>query len=298
MAHFDFLSQIMYAAQPRRNRLASQLSSFRLELARHKVEPNQREKGLLHWKDIAETLLEKAEEALNGNRIDEGWRSFLSAARMEIYGLKDEERKVRAAALAKEAKEKLTDWRQEATLDVLNSEQAKGRNKNIGADALYYATFLRDEGFNTQYFRMAFLRNQLIILLGVMLSAVVLLVPIWSPTWFNTTLPTDRGFLCAVILFGVMGGAFSAITSLSRTSIKRRIPQHIVGSWVTVLRPTLGGVGALVAYSLLWTGILKLGELSAASVLLASFAAGFSERLVVRGVRVLTPEEPKEQPTP
>ncbi len=111
----------------------------------------------------------------------------------------------------------------------------------------------------------------------------------------GTVLPSGKRFLIGIILFGVMGGAFSAIMSLSRTSTNKRIPEQIVDSYVTLLRPALGAAGALVVYIFLATKFLNINVSSGSSILAIAFVAGFSERLVVRGVRAVTGEEGREK---
>jgi 8-oxo-dGTP diphosphatase len=319
--NLGILSKIGYGLRPRRNRLASSLEAFRLELERHKDSPTVTEEES-HWKDVAKDLLARAYTALDRKQLDIGWKCLLAAARMEIYGMNDDEQKARTVVLCKEAKDKLKGWRKEATLAVLNGSKDQGQSSS--AERLYYATSLRDEHFTNQYFRMAYLRNQLVILLLILISTLIIVWAISKPEWFEigpllsdstvvndgqaaavgteeesaevgTVLPSGKRFLIGIILFGVMGGAFSAIMSLSRTSTNKRIPEQIVDSYVTLLRPALGAAGALVVYIFLATKFLNINVSSGSSILAIAFVAGFSERLVVRGVRAVTGEEGREK---
>ena len=311
-------SRFWYGLRPRRNRLASSLEAFRLELERCKDLPGVDEEHS-DWKDLAQSLLARAYTALDRKQLDTGWKCLLAAARMEIYGISEEERKARAVAICKEAEDKLKGWRKKATLSSLDCRTDQGPTCS-GAERLYYATSLRDEHFTNEYFRMAHLRNQLVILLLVLVSALTAIFTISTPEWFKFSspplvsneensgqdtaviteessvedpviMPKDKMFVMGVILFGVMGGAFSAIMSLSNTSTRKRIPEQIVDSYVTLLRPALGAAGALVVYVFISIELFKIPISSNPAFLAIAFAAGFSERLVVRGVKAVTGEE-------
>jgi len=67
--------------------------------------------------------------------------------------------------------------------------------------------------------------------------------------------------------------------------------EKIVNSYVTLLRVAPGAVGALVVYIFLAMGILNAEIISVPYVLGFAFAAGFSERLVVRAVRQVAGSE-------
>ena len=304
------LSRYWYGLRPRRNRLASSLEAFRLELERHKDLPGVAEEQS-HWKNVATSLLARAYTALDRKQLDTGWKCLLAAQRMEIYGISEDERKARSVALCKEAQDKLKGWRQKSTLSALDCSSDQGPSSS--PEHLYYATSLRDEHFTNEYFRMAHLRNQLVILLLVLVSALTIVYTISSPEWFTfasaTSDSTEEGskdttvvmsnskeFLMGVILFGVMGGAFSAIMSLSNTSTKKRIPEQIVDSYVTLLRPALGAAGALVVYVFISMKLLNIITITSnPSFLAIAFVAGFSERLVVRGVKAVTGEEEQDK---
>jgi len=290
------LSRYWYGLRPRRNRLASSLEAFRLELERHKYLPGVTKKQS-HWRDVANSFLAKADTALHRKQLDKGWKCLLAAERMEIYGINEDERKARSVALCKEAEDKLKGWRKKSTLSALGCSTDQGPSRS-SAELLYYATSLRDEHFTNEYFRMAYLRNQLVILLLILISALTIVYTISTLEWFKFAsaetgifVPSGKKFLMGVIMFGVMGGAFSAIMSLSKTSAKKRIPEQIVDSYVTLLRPALGAAGALVVYLFISMKLLDITLTSGPAFLAIAFVAGFSERLVVRGVKAVSGEE-------
>lgn len=313
--HRLLFSGLIYGFRPRRNRLISSMDAFKLELERYEDTPGHPE-GEAHWKTVAKELLARAYLAADGGEHDTAWKCFLAATRMEIYGLSGCEHAARLDALRREAEDKLKGWRREAILSTIIQEKCLGAHGS--ADRLYYATQLRDENFTNQYFRMAYLRNQFLFLLVILLATLFVVWNVSTPAWFDfrapskTTpvteshgqnkqtvaagkpsggekktsgLPKNDHFLLGVILFGILGGTFSAIMSLSHTSSQKRIPEQIVNSYVTLLRVALGAVGALVVYIFLAMGILNAEIISAPYVLGFAFAAGFSERLVVRAVR-------------
>jgi hypothetical protein len=90
-------------------------------------------------------------------------------------------------------------------------------------------------------------------------------------------------FVISICLFGALGGSISGIISFSKISIKQgeELPVLVLSAWLTVIRPLVGAVSALVLFTFVLSGLVDLGAISPYSILAISFAAGFSERLIV-----------------
>ena len=181
---------------------------------------------------------------------------------------------------------------QKRTPEVRQNDANDKQHANVSAEKVFYATFLRDEAFCNQYFKISYLNHQRVLLLSVMLCALLLALTISQPVWFDVSgnsLPTSTRFQIGVVLLGIVGGAFSAIMSLSRSSTDKRIPQQIMDSWITVLRPAMGAAGAFVVYLFCIGGSFDFIEVSSAPIMMAiAFCAGFSERLIVSRVESVT----------
>ena len=94
--------------------------------------------------------------------------------------------------------------------------------------------------------------------------------------------------LYSVFLFGIMGAAISSMLSIAGRSVGTRIPQQLLAEIFTLARPVIGGVAALAIFAFLVSGLLQVGEIMPGLVLALSFAAGFSERLVMSAVETVT----------
>ena len=345
------LARMFYGMRPRSGRLSSSIEVYRQEVERRQPEPS----AANGWLNRAKHLIEHARRACDAGRLDEGWKSLHAAQRDEIFGLSAAERQQRAAALCFEVEQKLKgSWRAEAIVKALAPPAADPPPSHEAvppsAECLVFATALRDEAADTQYFRMAYLRNLLVLLLLVMTVALGLVFRIGEPYWFGAQVeslvtarfpdgpppphgeqghaspapvetapgrhptgalaprgaprqhgadtrtggataapaPASKNFLYGLALFGLIGGAFSAMRDLSMGSTRKRIPQQIADSYVTLMRPFMGAAAALVVFLFLQSGLLSLGTLSPPLMLAVAFTSGWSERLVVRGVDALS----------
>lgn len=279
----------------RYQRLVTAFEVYRAELS-HRIDWSQpANPPQTAWIAAAEALLQGVATALDQKHLDRGWQCLLAAQRMEMFALGKVETQVRADALRYEAEAKLRSWRKKAVLGILGPQSQPPQQ--IDPVCLRYATMLRDEDFHNQYFKMAYLSGQFQIVLGILLLAVVALVGLaeFRGGLVQTPQVTDMSLL-VVALFGVMGGAFSGLLSLAKTATQLRIPEQIINSAITCMRPFLGAAGSLAVYTFLVSGIFKLGELTPFLLLAVSFAAGFSERLISRAVASVTKQaEAKEQ---
>lgn len=296
-----------------RERLAAALASLRLEIGRRSVAPLPLF-GARSWREIADELLDAAEDELALGRIDAGWRALHAAERMELYGLAPSELAARADALRREGAVKLSGWRREAIElalgtgaaeangEKLSKRERKARERAARAavdpDRLHFATRLRDEHFANEYYKLRLSRRRMQVLLGVLAADLALLALSAEAWWFDPDAripiqapaegaPRFLSLLLGMILFGALGGAWSALRSVATSTRSQRIPEQLGGLIVTAMRPLVGAAGALAAFLLLRAGLLDLREAAPPVVLAIAFAAGFSESLVLRGIGAL-----------
>jgi hypothetical protein len=293
------------------HRITSSIGAFRIQLEDRIAQCRARGEGDPSWAVHARQLLQRSEETRDQKDVDGASRYLRAAQRMELYGLTPEELRVRAAVLAIEVKKKeeLSDWRRESVLMIVSQvspaagtlaegttahpnsppQGAGGLDSTAGAtklaaDHIAYAFQLKDEYHDNQDYRLTMLREKLTVLLIALLLAVLAVLVLTPPTLSEDQRVERASDLAAVALFGCLGASLSAITSITQLSIGH-IPHPRFLSSVTMMRPVVGAAAALGLYVFLASGLLNLGgRLTVGPVLAASFAAGFSERLIIRTV--------------
>lgn len=281
------------------HRLAGSLSAYRHELE-HRIcmvkKDNQEDPC---WVVAARKLLNDVEHSLAKGNIDEGWKSFHAAQRMEIFGLEKEEIKIKADLLRQET-DKLGSWRKKATDDLLGPICFP--KDNIHREQVYQAALVRDEHYNNQAYKDGMLRTHIITLMWILIAAAIGLVLILFiktgvfPPSLNTHIREWLMF-ANVALFGVLGGAFSAALKVPTPSQSARIPELVHTIRLTLLRVFIGAVSAVVIYifakAQFGIGDIKLdfSKMTPYAYYAVSFAAGFSERFVLRAVEFVTGEK-------
>lgn len=174
---------------------------------------------------------------------------------------------------------------------IEQSAAGEARDPEVLRAAVWLATLLRDEHSSNEYAKLGYLQKQLIGLFVLLALEVAWIAWQAEPAWFrgpkDAALEVSLAFLQAVALFGALGGTFSAILSLARQPRGQRIPEHLNGLIVTCGRPLLGAAAALVLYAFTRSEFLVFGLPSPALYLVVSFAAGFSEKLIVKSVEKL-----------
>jgi 8-oxo-dGTP diphosphatase len=239
----------------------------------------------LEWVNPIIGLMNQSAHAAKEGRLDAGWRYLHASDQLGVYGLDMASLRARLESLKQEAlADKFGAWRIKAILSLVGkAEQTLGRASACRFDEARAqsaeAVFLRNEASNNTYYRVATVRWQLLLLYFA--GGVALGVLLWVNPFSGMELSSWR-MSVSVALFGALGAACSAILSLAKTQTTQRIPEKLVNSWVTVLRPILGAMVALAAFALLRAEFIKLGDVTSFKVLAVAFAAGFSDRLVTR----------------
>ena len=266
-------------------RLVATLGTFRTEVEARVLRPIDAGTDDLEWVNPVIGLMNLSAHASNEGRLDTGWRYLHAADQLGVYGLDMASLRARLESLRQEAQaDKFGAWRIKAILSLVGkAEQVLGRSSACRLDEARAQTaeavFLRNEASNNTYYRVATVRWQLLLLYfagGVALGLLPWVNPFSGMEISSWRMPAS------VALFGALGAACSAILSVAQTQTTQRIPEKLLNSWVTVLRPILGAMVALAAFALLQAEIITLGEVTSFKVLAVAFAAGFSDRLVTR----------------
>jgi ADP-ribose pyrophosphatase YjhB (NUDIX family) len=265
-------------------RLASAIDVYDKELQDRAKSSEKLPDGLATIQEV----LKSAREALENGDIDLGWKSLMSAQRLELNYLTQPELNAVGWAMRSEA-DKLDGWRKAAVVGLLSVEDGG----NQGRERVFRAAEIRDEHYNNVAYREG-LRRDTALLLALILLAVVLSL-LWMschgfPWPFSD--PTDKfRRLLSVAMVGLLGATISAITDRPKTDRGTRIPEMASAFQVTLLRLLMGPASAIVlsfvVQSDVYKFIFQFGTPNEYTILAIAFVAGFSERLVLRVVEAI-----------
>lgn len=276
----------------RRGRLLADIDVFELDLRRRVG--NGANCADLHeeWAREACQLLALARVALGRFDTERAWAHLDAARRATIPGFGVDELHNAAVALKKESTEKVGSWRGE-TIEALLADWAAPEQPRSDPSlaplqlALRDATLIRDEHLRNNYRKVALLRRRLAILMVFLIATAGTLVALqaWLPVRLDAE-PADGGgrIWAYVVAWGVLGGSFTAVLSVIGNSLKSRLPEQLREGVITSIRPLFGAAGALAAFVLVQAGAFGIDVSSNAGVFTVSFAAGFSETLIVRAM--------------
>jgi hypothetical protein len=218
-------------------------------------------------------LLASAQEALRGEPdLNRAWTLLLEADCIALEALTDEELQAKAAMLREEVRDKLSAWRESGALRVLGDP---GTRASLAGTQEAMRTL--NGHFHNQYFKLDLVESQ-VLWIGVVL--LVCLVAVFVASW-RSVRPLDvyTSVLAWSMLLGAIGGALSAAQSLTEGSKKRRIPEQLADTPVTLTRPIVGAAAGAMAALLVVAGVASIGAKNdQLAPLCAAFVAGFSER--------------------
>jgi vacuolar-type H+-ATPase subunit E/Vma4 len=268
-------------------RLDTAIEPFELELSQKikeiEKEDSDKKERLRNAAATCLQMVKCAKRALSLCEIELGWRFLFQAELMSLYLIEDKKDALRERALAtlNEGEEKLDKWRKKTVQKLL------GKDGDLKADYtvedVYRAQKILQEHHTNTYIKLRTAQFQLEIL------ALVAILPIVSLVFLLPRVSGQIGLnnfplVIAVAMLGVLGGCFSGIFSIARSSNKGRIPDQLLSSWLTISRPIVGAIAALAISMFLLSGLIQLGTLTEYLILAVSFGAGFSERLLVKAV--------------
>jgi hypothetical protein len=235
-----------------------------------------------------EEALDGARAALKNGKIDQGWKCFQAAQRIELFALNGTELKAVATAMRKEA-DKLNVWRKIAVLDLLTVKESESQDLAV---RIFRAALLRDEHYSNEAYKNG-LRSSNALRLAVVL--VIVLLTLFLLARAGHLLGTTDGTnsfkeLLSMGMVGLLGATISAITDAPTPQSTMRIPELVSSIRVTALRLLMGPASAIVIYfvtqSDLYSAIFKTRPEDYALLVIA-FVAGFTERLVLRVVEMI-----------
>lgn len=234
---------------------------------------------------MVEGLLTHAEAARADGRIDEGWQCHDAARRVAVFAMSDAEALAVAMALRAEAESKLGGWRRKAIAAQL---RADGEAPTTDRHRLSTALQLRDEYHHNQYYRTRLVARQfktIALYLGIAFVGMLVAHRLGAPLPGGDTPLTGAQLVPWTALFGLLGATFSVAFPLTRGgSDSRKIPEQVGGQAITLIRPLLGAAAGPVAYAFVRSGLFSAAAASEHTMLLVAFAAGFSERIILRAV--------------
>jgi hypothetical protein len=239
------------------------------------------------WEN-ADALLNQADERIKVRDLDGAWALLLEAERTEIARLSPQELKNRERIFRSEMDKVDSRWRRDAIKHLMDDFD----DPDTLASRLGAAQGLLDDYYQNQYYKhglvLAHMRGLIAIAITALMTLLVLIGQI-SPDLLRSD-DWDWKLLLVVLLFGVLGACFSATIKVQGDTAKSKIPEMTAGFSITLARTVLGATPALAAYAFLKAKVLTIGSGESSTIpaaLAVAFAAGFSERLVLRLLKLL-----------
>jgi len=244
------------------------------------------------WIASAQRSLDEAQSALECGDLDGSWGAVHDAERFMLFGMDDAEVLARATSLRAEANDKLKSWRGRAIDSILSSPRLNPQPRSgvdqVGVDgtllryAMVESLTIMNEHSDNLYHRLHLVGQQLNYLVKVCACLLCLVLP---GSFFLAPLDSRFHLTClgAVSFAGALGGVVSAMMQLSRVG-ETKIPEALLYGLITSGRPLVGAASALFVYALLQSGLISLiaAPISLWSAIVLGFAAGFSERFVLK----------------
>lgn len=262
------------------------------------------DEGVKETLAVAQSCLVLATEAAQTGNIDTGWAYLHRAREIEVFTFAEAELRTTAVELRLEAAGgKLRDWRQAAVLemiDMLTRERPEAAGFDERRHWLATATKVRNDSLSGEYRALSLLRQQQAVLLalGALVLVPTMMILASHSGEFDKPNGLDQSW---VIITSALMGAAGAITSGLQRSTKRkwqRVSEQIWSFVSSLSRPIIGLVAGLTVYLAARTGIATPERHAIAIVLLAAFAGGFSERVVLRALSDEQAGQPQERPAP
>jgi hypothetical protein len=219
----------------------------------------------------AMSLLDQATEHAAAFRVNEAWACVLECDHAMIDAFDAVTLQAQADLIRVEARSKLKDWRGDGVRALLGAAGTPVPPGKVKA-----ALRMLHEDFHNSYFKIDLVAMQIArmaLIGGAIVLAVIALAYIGVPPLGPYA--TDMTWAA---LLGALGGLLSALRTLTR-SVSRKIPAHLAGWPVTLVRPVIGAVAGIAAWLIIATGIVTVAaDLKQLAPLVGAFLAGFSER--------------------
>jgi len=289
---------------PRYSRLAGDIAVYEPQFQLRIAESNSGDK---QWAKQSQILLGQAKKYLKEYKIDEGWKSFHSAKRYEVFAMDTHERLAYAKSLLKEAGN-LNDWRKDAIIDLLGSINDKAAELPT-PEVINQAAELKDEYYNDRYYMNRLSYNLFWLLSGLLFFVLFAIVVYFSITidsndkTLNTELNLTQ-YIIGVLLFGFLGAITSAILFTRNLSESART-KELISSQVIVLSKLFIGAGFSVFIFLLlrssFAESVKLFNFKMTQPIdyfTIAFVSGFTEMLAQKSMDLITGQNKDSQKKP
>ena len=258
-------------------RLSTTIAAYEIDLSARV----QRSPRLAEAFPVLRTGLIRAKNAARMARVDEGWKCLLAVQRAELLYLPSQEFQATAVVMRNEST-KLNSWRKAAVLELLGHE-----GSGLTSEILFKAATLRDEHYHNEAYKDSLRRASALMLATFLVAAIAMLLVIDRSIWSSLDKhwrDSPERFLELFCLVGFLGAVVSAITDLAHTPDSARIPEMTATLRVTILRLFIGPASALALFFAANAG-MGVQVTGGYFMLVIAFAAGFSERLVLRVIR-------------
>ncbi|MFA8435019.1 MAG: hypothetical protein ACEPOZ_10930 [Marinifilaceae bacterium] len=283
---------------PKVRRISGSLSAFEKVLDRK----DRQETGMLKpWVINAKELIEKSRAELKMGKLDEAWKCFHEAKRLEIYDCSTSELIVHARILREESV-KLKEWRRKAVLSLVGNEDSSF-GTCLTSEQVYRAMLIRDEHYSNQYHKNNLIRGQLRLLL-LLLIVFLMFVFIYFHRNFpfrSTLIREDSLSHCSciwgVLWFGLLGATSSAVLYVRKSYKGTRIPEIVSNVYITLSRIVIGAAFAVMIYILLKTNLaaeLKIFSFEISQpfdYFALAFSSGFTERFALSAIQKIADKE-------
>ncbi len=294
----------MFYKSARYSRLAGSLLAYRKELENKKCAFEGSEQVQSCWMASAIKLLSDAERSLNLGEIDEAWKCFHAAQRLEIYSMNLDQVLAKATLIRNEAV-KMGTWRQKTILELLEPDKMVPEQSSKPVvkppsnilERVIQAAQVRDESYDNQAHKDELVKEHIkFLVIATLLEGMVFIILWLIIKQVNFYISQNTLTLIYCLLFGMLGAIFSAALKVQATSQSSRIPELLNARDITILRIFFGGISALILFifinsqfvSGLFTIDASKGSSYTYSFYFIAFVAGFSERLVLKTIETIT----------
>ncbi len=282
---------------PRWARLSGSLKAYRLEVERRINLPEN--KGT-QWALNLNKILDQCQSQLDAHEVDEAWKSFDAARRLELFGMEKLELQQKARILRQEAA-KLSEWRKRAIYSIIGDPDHPV-NDEIVAGMLYEATMVRDEDFNNTYYKNRLIRNLFRLLFNLLfLWGVLIFIYFFTAfNFINSDQNSDYSngvFMVGILLFGLLGATTSSILITRQRSGQTRITEISSNQFVTLSRIFVGAAFSIFIFMILKSEMAAKINLFTFEInkpldyFAIAFVSGFAERLARNAIEALAGKE-------
>ena len=275
-------------SSPRYSRLEGDLSAYEIMLQR-RVEQHQSQDE--EWAKRAKELLEQTRRFMEEDRkIDEAWKSFHAARRLEYFGMTEEERKHQGDTIRQEAG-KFNEWRKKSVHSIL----PPASDRPYTPEALASAAEIKDEHYHNLYYKNRVVRqffNLLFLLLIITLGLIFLFV-FYCGNKGNCDLSGDltcHNYVIGVVLFGFLGAITSSILFTRKKSQRSGIIEISQNNVVTLSKLFVAAGFSVFIFILLRSTLAESIDIlsntisTPADYFTVAFLSGFSERYAEKTV--------------